>query len=137
MADLNKNTINIKFDEDEVNKIIIPIQTEAERLINKLDKVLAIQSNILFNQPIKTIALDGTKISKNIEDKMIKNNVTHDKKKDAINVIDELKAYLQHRYRYCVNREENDSRYRDEAHGYLMTLKRIDELEAEHKNKQA
>lgn len=127
MADLNKNTINIKFDEDEVNKIIIPIQTEAERLINKLDKVLAIQSNILFNQPIKTIALDSTKISKSIEDKIIKQNVRHDKKNDSINVINELKEFLKGRYEDCMNDQQN---YKDEIHAYEVIILKIKELEA-------
>ncbi len=135
MAEINNNTINIKFDDVEVNKIIKPIQTEADRVINKLDEVLAIQSEILFNQPIKTIALDSTKISKSIEDKIIKQNVRYDKKKDSINIIDELKKFLKHRYNYCMNREETDSRWIAEAHGYLLTLQHINELEAEHKNK--
>ncbi|MCH4983967.1 hypothetical protein AB4G91_01475 [Macrococcoides goetzii] len=129
MADLNKNTIIIKFDEDEVNKIITPIQTEAERLINKLDKVLAIQSEILCSQPIDKIALDVTKVSDKFVDKLLRTSVISSEKKDSINIIDEIKEFLKYRHKYCMKREGLDSRYKDEAHGYLMALQRINELE--------
>lgn len=127
MAEINNNTINIKFDEVEVNKIITPIQTEADRIINKLDEVLAIQSNILYNQPIKSIALDSMKISKSIEDKIIKQNVRYDKKKDSINVINELKEFLKGRYEDCMNDQQH---YKDEIHAYEVIILKIKELEA-------
>lgn len=135
MAEINNNTINIKFDEVEVNKIIKPIQTEADRVINKLDEVLAIQSEILCSQPIDKIALDVTKVSDKFVDKLLRTSVISSEKKDSINIIDELKKFLKHRYNYCMNREEKDSRWIAEAHGYLLTLQHINELEAEHKNK--
>ncbi|MFC6292502.1 hypothetical protein BHU61_06680 [Macrococcus epidermidis] len=127
MAEINNNTINIKFDEVEVNKIIKPIQTEADRVINKLDEVLAIQSEILCNQPIKSIALDSMKISKSIEDKIIKQNVRYDKKKDSINVINELKEFLKGRYEDCMNDQQH---YKDEIHAYEVIILKIKELEA-------
>ncbi|MBC9873683.1 hypothetical protein [Macrococcoides bohemicum] len=135
MAEINNNTINIKFEDVEVNKIIKPIQTEADRVINKLDEVLAIQSEILCSQPIDKIALDVTKVSDKFVDKLLRTNVISREKKDSINIIDELKKFLKHRYNYCMNREETDSRWIAEAHGYLLTLQHINELEAEHKNK--
>ncbi len=127
MAEINNNTINIKFDDVEVNKIIKPIQTEADRVINKLDEVLAIQSEILCSQPIDKIALDVTKVSDKFVDKLLRTSVISSEKKDSINVINELKEFLKGRYEDCMNDQQH---YKDEIHAYEVIILKIKELEA-------
>lgn len=123
MAEINKNTITITFDTEQLQNFTEEMSAGVSQITNQL--------NELINKPaIDSIALDSMKISKEIERKLLGSTlITSVPKNTTNNIVDEIKEFLKYRHKYCMKREGLDSRYKDEAHGYLMTLQRINELE--------
>lgn len=125
MAEINKNTITITFDTEQLQKFTEEISAGVSQITNQL--------NELINKPaIDSIAFDSSKISEEIERKIIgKSNtlITSVPKNTTNNIVDEIKKFLTNRYNHIMKRMESDSRFKEEAFIILATLHKINELE--------
>lgn len=123
MADINKNTITITFDTEQLQKFTEEMSAGVSQITNQL--------NELINKPaIDSIALDSKKISKEFERKLLGSTLINSVPKNTTNnIVDEIKEFLTNRYNHIMKRMEIDSIFKEEAFIILATLHKINELE--------